>query len=111
MPRLGARATRGDALRKPICRPEQPCARSVRAADGRAAAPLRPCSCDAHDASGASPTTERVRPNVQRILDAMTEAPAYVRNGRGEHAPPGTGYDWLRPAATGCSRKRCVVAV
>jgi transcriptional regulator with XRE-family HTH domain len=28
------------------------------------------------------PTQERVRPTVQRILDAMTELPAYVRNGR-----------------------------
>jgi transcriptional regulator with XRE-family HTH domain len=28
------------------------------------------------------PTQERVRPAVQRILDAMTEVPAYVRNGR-----------------------------
>jgi transcriptional regulator with XRE-family HTH domain len=28
------------------------------------------------------PTQERVRPTVQRILDAMTEVPAYVRNGR-----------------------------
>ena len=28
------------------------------------------------------PTQERVRPTVQRILDAMTDAPAYVRNGR-----------------------------
>jgi transcriptional regulator with XRE-family HTH domain len=28
------------------------------------------------------PTQERVRPSVQRILDAMTEVPAYVRNGR-----------------------------
>jgi transcriptional regulator with XRE-family HTH domain len=30
------------------------------------------------------PTKERVRPSVQRILDAMTGAPAYVRNGRGD---------------------------
>ena len=28
------------------------------------------------------PTQERVRPSVQRILDAMTEVPAYVRNAR-----------------------------
>jgi transcriptional regulator with XRE-family HTH domain len=28
------------------------------------------------------PAQERVRPTVQRILDAMTEVPAYVRNGR-----------------------------
>jgi transcriptional regulator with XRE-family HTH domain len=28
------------------------------------------------------PTQERVRPSVQRILDSMTEVPAYVRNGR-----------------------------
>jgi len=28
------------------------------------------------------PTQERVRPSVQRILDAMTEVPAYVRNQR-----------------------------
>jgi hypothetical protein len=30
------------------------------------------------------PTMQRVRPSVQRILDAMTAAPAYVRNGRGD---------------------------
>jgi transcriptional regulator with XRE-family HTH domain len=28
------------------------------------------------------PAPQRVRPSVQRILDAMTEAPAFVRNGR-----------------------------
>jgi transcriptional regulator with XRE-family HTH domain len=28
------------------------------------------------------PSLERVRPSVQRILDAMTDVPAYVRNGR-----------------------------
>jgi transcriptional regulator with XRE-family HTH domain len=28
------------------------------------------------------PATQRVRPSVQRILDAMTSAPAWVRNGR-----------------------------
>jgi transcriptional regulator with XRE-family HTH domain len=28
------------------------------------------------------PTQERVRPTVQQILDAMTDLPAYVRNGR-----------------------------
>ena len=28
------------------------------------------------------PSQERVRPTVQRILDAMTDLPAYVRNGR-----------------------------
>lgn len=28
------------------------------------------------------PTQERIRPSVQRILDAMTEVPAYVRNQR-----------------------------
>lgn len=28
------------------------------------------------------PTQERVRPSVQRILDSMSEVPAYVRNGR-----------------------------
>lgn len=28
------------------------------------------------------PTQDRVRPSVQRILDSLTEAPAYVRNGR-----------------------------
>jgi len=28
------------------------------------------------------PAQERVRPSVQRILDAMTEVPAYVRNAR-----------------------------
>jgi transcriptional regulator with XRE-family HTH domain len=30
------------------------------------------------------PTSQRVRPSVQRILDAMTGAPAYVRNGRAD---------------------------
>lgn len=30
------------------------------------------------------PAKQRVRPSVQRILDAMTAAPAYVRNGRGD---------------------------
>jgi transcriptional regulator with XRE-family HTH domain len=30
------------------------------------------------------PTRERVRPGVQHMLDAMTGAPAYVRNGRGD---------------------------
>jgi transcriptional regulator with XRE-family HTH domain len=29
-------------------------------------------------------TKRRVRPSVQRVLDAMTGAPAYVRNGRGD---------------------------
>jgi transcriptional regulator with XRE-family HTH domain len=32
--------------------------------------------------SARRPTQERVRPSVQRILDAMTEVPAYVRNAR-----------------------------
>ena len=30
------------------------------------------------------PMRERVRPGVQRVLDAMSGAPAYVRNGRGD---------------------------
>src|ERR1019366_8280951 len=30
----------------------------------------------------ARPTQDRVRPTVQRILDAMVGVPAYVRNGR-----------------------------
>jgi transcriptional regulator with XRE-family HTH domain len=30
------------------------------------------------------PTKQRIRPGVQRILDAMTGAPAYVRNGRAD---------------------------
>jgi transcriptional regulator with XRE-family HTH domain len=30
------------------------------------------------------PTSQRVRPGVQRILDAVTDAPADVRNGRGD---------------------------
>jgi len=30
------------------------------------------------------PTKQRVRPGVQRIIDAMTTAPAYLRNGRGD---------------------------
>lgn len=43
----------------------------------------------ARAAQGATPTRrrpsrQRVRPNVQRLLDAMTDAPAYVRNGRGD---------------------------
>jgi transcriptional regulator with XRE-family HTH domain len=41
----------------------------------------------AHAASAATrgrrrPAQQRVRPTVQRILDAITDAPAYVRNGR-----------------------------
>ena len=28
------------------------------------------------------PTTEKIRPTLQRLLDAMTGAPAYIRNGR-----------------------------
>lgn len=32
--------------------------------------------------AGRRPSQERVRPTVQRILDAMTDLPAYVRNGR-----------------------------
>ena len=28
------------------------------------------------------PTKQRIRPGVQRILDAMTQAPAFIRNGR-----------------------------
>ena len=32
--------------------------------------------------SARRPTPDRLRPSVQRILDALTEAPAYVRNGR-----------------------------
>jgi len=28
------------------------------------------------------PTTQRIRPGVQQLLDAMTDAPAFVRNGR-----------------------------
>ncbi len=31
---------------------------------------------------GRKPAPERIRPSVQRLLDAMTGAPAYVRNGR-----------------------------
>jgi transcriptional regulator with XRE-family HTH domain len=30
------------------------------------------------------PSAQRVRPGVQRVLDAMTEAPAWVRNGRSD---------------------------
>lgn len=30
------------------------------------------------------PSPQRVRPGVQRVLDAMTEAPAWVRNGRSD---------------------------
>ena len=29
-------------------------------------------------------TRQRIRPSVQRVLDAMTGAPAYVRNGRAD---------------------------
>jgi transcriptional regulator with XRE-family HTH domain len=43
----------------------------ARAAQARTAPPRRPAK-------------QRVRPSVQRILDAMTAAPAYVRNGRGD---------------------------
>jgi transcriptional regulator with XRE-family HTH domain len=40
----------------------------------------------AHPATPARrrPMQHRVRPSVQRVLDAMTAAPAYVRNGRGD---------------------------
>jgi transcriptional regulator with XRE-family HTH domain len=31
-----------------------------------------------------SPTAQRVRPGVQRVLDALTTAPAWVRNGRAD---------------------------
>jgi transcriptional regulator with XRE-family HTH domain len=30
------------------------------------------------------PATQRVRPSVQRVIDAMTDAPALVQNGRGD---------------------------
>jgi transcriptional regulator with XRE-family HTH domain len=30
------------------------------------------------------PTAQRVRPGVQRVLDAMTSAPAWIRNGRAD---------------------------
>ncbi|BEP15734.1 helix-turn-helix transcriptional regulator [Acidothermaceae bacterium B102] len=30
------------------------------------------------------PTSQRVRPGIQRVLDAMTDAPAWVRNGRSD---------------------------
>ena len=33
-------------------------------------------------ASRRRPTKQQVRPAVQRILDAMTQAPAFIRNGR-----------------------------
>ena len=35
-------------------------------------------------------TQQRVRPTVQRILDAMTGAPAFVRNGRLDVLAPNT---------------------
>ena len=40
----------------------------------RAASPARPAR--------RRPSSERVRPTVQTILDAMVDLPAYVRNGR-----------------------------
>src|SRR2546427_7040145 len=43
---------------------------------------LRPCARPAHDASEASPARQRVRRSVQRVLDSMIGAPAFVRNGR-----------------------------
>jgi hypothetical protein len=43
---------------------------------------VRAASTSAHRPARRRPTQERVRPTVQQILDAMTEVPAYVRNGR-----------------------------
>jgi len=60
----------------------------------------------AHRATTARrrPAKQRVRPWVQRILDAMTGAPAYVRNGRadpGRPRPPNTArFVFLDPRAT-----------
>jgi transcriptional regulator with XRE-family HTH domain len=43
---------------------------------------------------------QQVRPSVQRVLDAMSTVPAYVRNGRGD-IPPRTGSG--RPSSRSCT--------
>ncbi len=51
------------------------------------------------------PTKHQVRPSVQRILDAMTAAPAYVRNGRGDIlAANRLGYALYSPLYAGSAR-------
>jgi transcriptional regulator with XRE-family HTH domain len=51
------------------------------------------------------PTKHQVRPGVQRILDAMTAAPAYVRNGRGDIlAANRLGYALYSPLYAGSAR-------
>lgn len=50
-------------------------------------------------------TKHHVRPSVQRILDAMTAAPAYVRNGRGDIlAANRLGYALYSPLYAGSAR-------
>ena len=50
-------------------------------------------------------TKQQVRPSVQRILDAMTAAPAYVRNGRGDIlAANRLGYALYSPLYAGSAR-------
>ena len=41
-------------------------------------------TANASTSSGRRPAPQRIRPGVQRVLDAMTEAPAWVRNGRSD---------------------------
>jgi transcriptional regulator with XRE-family HTH domain len=51
------------------------------------------------------PTKHQVRPSVQRILDAMTAAPAYVRNGRGDILAANLlGYALYSPLYAGSAR-------
>ena len=42
-------------------------------------------AANATAATRRRPAAQRVRPGVQRILDAMTDAPALVRNGRSDY--------------------------
>jgi hypothetical protein len=53
--------------------------------------PIRPRPGDAPGHPGASPPghAAAVRPSAQRVLDAMTGAPAYMRNGCADIAVPG----------------------
>jgi transcriptional regulator with XRE-family HTH domain len=41
-------------------------------------------TANATTASRRRPSSQRVRPGVQRVLDAVTGAPAWIRNGRGD---------------------------
>src|ERR1700712_4697984 len=51
------------------------------------------------------PTTERVRPALQRVLDALTGAPAWIRNGRADFlAANRLGYALYAPLFDGPTR-------